>query len=91
MSASRRAQLARERERLVADAVAQRAVVALRWQGLATPLRQVDRGLRAWQWLRARPLVWALPALALLVWRPRWLPGLLRNALGAVRLLRGWP
>ena len=59
------------RERLVQRAGEQRTQLALAVAPLAPAWRRVEYGLELWHGVRERPWLVAVPALLLVLWRPR--------------------
>ena len=58
--------------------------------GLQPAWRTLDRTDRAWRWVRSNPLLCVGLGAALLVWKPRAVPGLATRAWAAWRLWRRW-
>jgi hypothetical protein len=80
MSAARLAQLQSRRAYLVALAAQQRADMARSFEAWKGPAALVDRGVAAWRFLKARPLLLAAGATLVVIVRRRramtWLSGL---------------
>jgi hypothetical protein len=81
--------LARRREDLLARSAVLREGLARDVAGLAGPLRQADRLMDAWRWMRARPVLPLAAAAALALWRPRGAWRWMGRALGLWRVWRG--
>jgi hypothetical protein len=92
-SSERLVELAQRKERLITQAMAQRAEVTAAFEGLRGPITAADRVFRAVQFVRAHPLVPALACAALAVLGRRRLLGLVGRGVAVwrtVRLLRSW-
>lgn len=84
----RELELAARRERLVALAGLQRLELRLRARSMVPAFDAAEIGIAAWRWVRAHPLQVAIPALALLLLRPRGVSKVVRWGLQLVPLLR---
>ncbi len=84
----RELELAARRERLVALANLQRLELRLRARSMAPAIGAAEVGIAAWRWMRTHPLQVAIPALALLLLRPRGAARVVRWGLQLVPLLR---
>lgn len=96
MHRRQRERLAAQRAQLTLRVARQRQQLARAAAPLAPPWRWVERGWRLWGSMRRRPWLWALPAAALVWWRPRAALGavasastLWRASRAVLRLLRG--
>jgi len=85
---SRAVELARQRERLIARAEAQRHELAAHVRRWEVPLRVADKALAGARFLRANPVVVAAAAVALLVFGRRRLWTIVRGGLIAWRAWR---
>jgi hypothetical protein len=80
--------IARRKERLSARAQAQRGAIAVSFGELREPIGIADRAVGIARFLRAHPVLVAVAAAALVVFRGRGLAGLAGRAYSAWRLWR---
>ncbi len=81
-------EIARRKERLIARAESQRAVIGESFQQLQGPIGVVDRGLDIARYLRRHPLLVAAVIAAVMAFRRRGVVSLAGRALSAWRIWR---